>query len=511
MDVAIGAGPCRSLPPAVPGEMAEVGAAPRPAWPPAWGAGLAWHVSLLLLLAAGLAAAANPGLKGRVTRSALEYGRRLGLGALRSLLQEEHALNLTGTYRLPLLGELAFAVPRVRVRQLQIDDSAVDFSEDVGVRLAIRHARVELSADWDAQLWAVRDGGAVEVRAGDVAVSAVLAVSAGAGGRLAVWSAGCNSSVGSLRLEFRRGQSWIYNLLAPALQEPLRWELSKHLCPELLRGIRRLEAVLGSMQVSAQLDPFAAIDYSLLRRPEITAEHGDVSVKGEFLGVGWHRQSPFSAAPVLLPAAREPMLLLGVTEFVANSAAFVYFTAGALRWTVTGDMLPRRFPLRLGTKNLGLFSPQLQELYPDQPMELRLSARRQPLLSCHPDGLRLAFFGSVEAFVVLPNATRVSAFLLNIDANVTGKPILTASRIRGSVSLVGLSVAQVESHVGPLEVKNLQNLLNFGLRMFGVPHANRKLRAGFPLPAVRHLRLLNPHVTLQEGFALIATDLQYEP
>lgn len=31
--------------------------------------------------------------------------------------------------------------------------------------------------------------------------------------------------------------------------------------------------------VSPQLDPFAAIDLSLLGRPDITAEHGDVSLK----------------------------------------------------------------------------------------------------------------------------------------------------------------------------------------------------------------------------------------
>ncbi|XP_068768833.1 bactericidal permeability-increasing protein-like [Struthio camelus] len=469
-------------------------------------------LSLLLLLAAGSALAApNPGLKGRVTRQALDYGRRVGLERLRALLQKEHVLNVTGSYRLPLLGQLAFAVPRVRVHELQINDSAVDFSEDVGVRLTVRRAQIRLSGDWAAELWPVRDGGVLEVQAGDVAVSAVLGVSADGGGHPAVRSAGCHASVGHLRLEFRHGQSWLYNLLAPALQGPLRLELGQQLCLELQRGVGRLQEALKDVRVSAQLDPFAAIDYSLLRRPEITAEHADVSVKGEVFGVGWHRQSPFSAAPVLLPEARAPMLLLGVTDFVANSAAFVYFTAGALRWTVTGSTLPRRFPLRLRTDSLGLFSPRLQELYPDQPMELHLSARRQPLLSCRPDGLRLALFGSAEAFVVLPNATRISTFLLNIDANVTGKPILTASRIGGSVSLEGLSVAQVESRVGPLEVKNLEKLLNLGLRVFGVPLANRKLRAGFPLPPAGRLRLLNPHVTLQEGFALIATDLQYEP
>lgn len=57
---------------------------------------------------------------------------------------------------------------------------------------------------------------------------------------------------------------------------------------------------------------------------------------------------------------------------------------------------------------------QLQELYPDQPMELHLWARQQPLLSCHPDALHGTLLSSAEAFVVLPNATRVPAFLLNI-------------------------------------------------------------------------------------------------
>ena len=47
-------------------------------------------------------------------------------------------------------------------------------------------------------------------------------------------------------------------------------------------------------------------------------------------------------------------------------------------------------------------------------MELHLSARRQPQLSCRPDALHGTIFGSAEAFVVLPNATRVPAFLLNI-------------------------------------------------------------------------------------------------
>ncbi|KAM9648144.1 lipopolysaccharide-binding protein-like isoform 1-T1 [Morphnus guianensis] len=345
-----------------------------------------------------------------------------------------------------------------------MNDSTVDFAEDVGVRLTVQRARIRLSADWGAQLGTIQDKGSVEVRVHDLAVVAVLGVSVDGSGRPMVWSAGCDAHVTDLHVEFHYGHSWLYNPLAPLLQKALRQELNKQLCLELHKGVCRLEAALKHMKTSTQLDAFAAIDHSLVGQPAITAEHGDIALKGEFFRVGKSQQRPSSAVPVVLPTAlpaalptalptaQEPMLLLAVTEFVANSAALTYFTAGVLRKNISSDMLPRRFPLQLRTKSMGLFSPQLQQRYPDYPMELHLSARRQPLLSCHPDALHGAFFGSAEAFVVLPNATRVPAFLLNIDANVTGKPTITRNRLGGTVSLKGLSVSQVTSHVGPVEV-----------------------------------------------------------
>ncbi|NXD98107.1 BPI protein, partial [Chaetorhynchus papuensis] len=193
--------------------------------------------------------------------------------------------------------------------------------------------------------------------------------------------------------------------------------------------------------------------------------------------------------PVPLPMAHEPMLLLAVTEFVANSAAFTYFTAGALRRSISSDMLPQKFPLQLRTKSMEVFSPQLQERYPDQPMELHLWARRQPLLSFHPDALHGTLFSSAEALVVLPNATRVPAFLLNIDANVTGKPTITRNRLAGTVRLTGLvpnpelalpapqtllpALCWAQTLPVP-QVKPLETLLKFGLWLFGVPRANSK-------------------------------------
>ncbi|XP_027750840.1 bactericidal permeability-increasing protein-like [Empidonax traillii] len=476
----------------------------------------------------------NPGIKAWLTRRSLEFGRRFGLELFQSTLQKEHELNLTGSYNIPLLGTLTYAVPRIHIHELQMNDSALDFAEDVGVRLTVQRAQIQLSADWAARLGAIQDSGSVELHMRDLAVAAVLAVSEDGGGRPTVWSAGCDTGGTDLQMEFHRGYSWLYNLLAPLLQRTLRQHLNKQLCLELQRGIDKLDAALKHMKVFTQLDTFAAIDHSLLGPPAFTAEHGDIALKGEIFRVGMYQQrrsAPPVALPVALPLplptplpvalptltpkalpmAREPMLLVAVTEFVANSAAFTYFTAGALRRNISSGMLPQRFPLQLSTKSMGVFSPQLQERYGNQPMELHLWARRQPLLSCHPDALHGTLFGSAEAFVVLPNTTRVPVFLLNIDANVTGKPTITRNRLGGTVRLRGLSVTQVASNVGPVEVKRLETLLKFGLWLFGVPRANKWLQAGIPLPLPHGLSLLRPRVSLQEDFVLIATDLQYEP
>ncbi|KAM6112907.1 bactericidal permeability-increasing protein-like [Pterocles gutturalis] len=482
----------------------------RGAWWPAW--------LCLLLLLTPCVPAATPGIEARLTHRALDFGRRFGLELLRSLLQKEHEVELGGSYHSPLLGTLNYTVPRIRIQELQLNDSALDFAEDVGVTLTVRRARARLSADWAARLGAVQDSGSVEVGVGDLAVVAVLGVGADGSGRPMVWSAGCDARSSDLHVEFHRGHSWLYNLLAPLLQRALRQRLNTQLCLQLRRGIGRLGDTLRSMKVSPQLDAFAAIDLSLLGRPVVTAEHGDVAIKGEFFRVDKSQQRPLAlpvtlpvVLPAALPVAHEPMLLVAVTELVATSAASVYFTAGALHRNITGSMLPRRFPLQLTTKSLGVFAPQLQERYPDQPMELRLWARRQPRVSCRPDALHGTLAGAAEAFVVLPNATRVPAFLLDIDANVTGKPTITGNRLGATMSLRGLSVRQVTSHVGPVEVQRLETLLKFGLWLFGVPWANKRLQAGVPLPTPRGISLLDPRLSLHEGFVLITTDLRYEP
>ncbi|KAM9121506.1 bactericidal permeability-increasing protein-like [Pangshura tecta] len=469
-----------------------------------------WTFVFILLGAGCRAEGTNAGLKGRITQKGLEYGQQFGLEAVKSLLKKEYIPDLNGSYNIPLIGDVGYSVSRIQIQELQLNESVVSFSEGTGVRLVVSRARIQLHGVWRVKVLLIPDSGSFDLSVSDLALSTELGVSRDDSGRPQVWSTNCRSSIGRLDVHFHDGASWLYNLFTGALQAPLRYEVNRQLCPELRKGISDLERVLKTMQVSAQIDPFAAIDCSLVNKPVIAREHGDMDLKGEFYGVAKHRESPFSPAPFLLPDEGDHMLLLGLSEFSANSAAFVYFTAGALRKNFKDDMIPKRSPVRLSTGSVGLFFPELKKLYPDMPMELHLSARKQPLLACRPDSLALALFGTAEAFVVLPNATLASAFLLDLDASLAGQLHLDSAKVGGSVALTDFSLSVVRSHVGSVQVKALETLLKLALRVVALPMANKKLKKGFPLPSIYNLSLVNPRVKINQGFVLVATDVQYK-
>ncbi|XP_074868358.1 bactericidal permeability-increasing protein-like [Carettochelys insculpta] len=471
---------------------------------------MVWAFVFVLLGICSRAEGANAGLKGRVTQKGLQYGRQFSLEVLKSLLQKEHVLDLNGSYNIPLLGDVGYSVARIQIQELQLRESSVSFSEGTGIRLVVSNASILLSGAWRVTALSIPDSGSFDVRVTDLSLSTELGLSWDERSRPQVWAAYCRSSIGRLHVKFHGGASWLYNLFTGALQAPLRYEVNKQLCPELRKGIGDLEQVLKTMQVTAQLDPFVAIDYSLVNRPVIAREHGDMDLKGEFYGVGKRRGSPFSPAPFLLPEQGDRMLLLGLSELSANSAAWVYFAAGALRRNFTDSMIPKLSPFRLNTRSLGLFFPELKRLYPNMPLELHLSARKQPLLTCWPGSLDLALFGTAEAFVVLPNATLAKAFLLDLDASLAGKLHLDSAKVGGSVALRNFSMSVARPHMGSVQRKALELLLKLVLRMVVLPMANKKLKEGFPLPSIYNLSLVNPHVTINQGFVLVATDVLYK-
>ncbi|KAJ1122947.1 hypothetical protein NDU88_001420 [Pleurodeles waltl] len=467
-----------------------------------------WVGVLALLFLRGTEAT-EAGLKGRITQQGLDYGRQVGIQVLKDQLQKISIPDLSGTYSVPVIGNVHYTVSEIRIQDFQLPDSAVGFVPGTGIKLSISEAKIMITAHWHVEVLFIKDSGSFDVTVDGLSISAALGVTRDDSGRPAVWKASCSSSIGALHVTFHGGASWLYNLFTGALEGPLRDILNENLCPQVGNAIGDLEEVLKTIPVCAQTDPFAEIDYSLTSVPQIMDVHMDLDFKGEFYNVGHHSEPPFVPAPFSIPDQNNQMLYIGVSEFFANSAGYVYFMSGILQINLTDAMIPKESPIHLNTESFGTFIPELPKRYPNMSMMLQLSALKQPILNCLPGSLEVTAYGSLLAFAILPNATLAPVFLLQLDSTVKAQVVVSEQKIGGSLALNNFSLSLVHSDVGPFKVDTLQTLMSWALRLVVLPKVNEKLSKGFPLPTIANLRLVNPSVTVNQGHVLIATDVQY--
>nr|XP_020663506.1 bactericidal permeability-increasing protein-like [Pogona vitticeps] len=367
-----------------------------------------WGFSLLLLASfTQPVKGEDGGLKVQVTQKGLEYAKDFGLEMLKVFAKKEQIQDISGSYNVPLLGAVSYTMSGIRVTQFEVTHSTAAFLEGTGLNLTIHNAQVSLSSRWSLSSWLASEDGTVDISLNRLFLSSLLGLGKDARGRPRVSYAGCHSALGDVELKFHGGKSWLYNLLAAALKGILQTEVNK---------------------------------------------------EGEFFQVRG-RPGPLLPAPFHLPNQPDSMVLLGISEFFANSAAFAYFMSGALRVNYTGRMIPKTVPFRLNTKNLGVFIPELNKEFPDMEMEIHIAAQKPPVLSIHPGSLEGAAFASVEAFAVLPNANLASAFLLNIEANLTGQVFLrpvqggtSIGNIAGSLALKSFHLSVEKSSIGEIKV-----------------------------------------------------------
>lgn len=61
-----------------------------------------------------------------------------------------------------------------------------------------------------------------------------------------------------------------------------------------------------------------------------------------------------------------------------------------------------------------LLRPQLEKMYPDKLMKLRIKTSSAPFLTIAPGNLSLTPVVDIQAYVILPNSSFVPVFLLSV-------------------------------------------------------------------------------------------------
>ncbi|NWW95472.1 BPI protein, partial [Rhynochetos jubatus] len=440
----------------------------------------------------------NPGFVVRITQAGLDYAHQQGITVLEKELAQLRLPDISGDFRIRHVGKVHYEISRLDLRSFHLPHSRISLVPNVGLQVSISNAFAELDGNWRVKLLFIRDHGSFELKAENIYIKINLKLGSDAAGKPTVDTSDCSTRISEVQVHFSGKFGWLYNLFYSAVESRFRKSLESKVCESVARSVHRdLQPYVQTLPVTARIGSMAGIDYSLVAPPAATAQSLDVKLKGEFFSLT-HR-SPVSFPPPLLalPPAHDRMVYFGASSYFFNTAGFAYQAAGALVFEITDSMIPKDVEFHLNTTTFSAFVPQLEEMYPDMLMKLRLFAPSAPFMNIGPEGVSLRPVVDIQAYAILPDARLAPLFLL---------------------SLVSLGTAWLGSSGGALsfplsapQVRMLQSIMNVLASSTLLPRLNERLGRGFPLPLPDRIQLYNILLGFHQNFLMLGADVQYQP
>lgn len=430
--------------------------------------------------------------------------------SIQEKLQSIEIPDISGSQKVSHIGKVKYTLSSMQIEKVSLPQSTLSLVPGTGVRLSINNAFISLHGNWRAKWRFISDHGSFDLKVSGLTITTTTAINSDETGRPAVSTVDCAATVGRADIKFHGGASWLYNLFTKYIDKGLRNTMQKQICPLVDKAVSDLNSQLKTLNVLAKVDEYAEIEYSMVSSPVVSNSSIDLSLKGEFYNIGKHQEPPFSPAAFSLPAKTDNMLYIGVSAFTANSAAFVYNTAGALSLYITDDMIPQTSPFRLNTKTLGFVIPQIAKQFPDMLVKLLVKMVKNPIINFEPKNATVQTSATVTAYAIQPNGTLSPLFVLNLDTSVSANVKVSGMKLAGDIALNQMTLTLGTSYVGQFEVKSLVNIFQMVLKMVVIPKLNARFAKGYPLPEIGHMNLVNTQLQVLKDYMLIGTDVQFE-
>ncbi|NXK14019.1 BPI protein, partial [Herpetotheres cachinnans] len=432
----------------------------------------------------------NPGFVVRITQAGLDYAHQHGITVLEKELAQVKLPDISGDFRIRHVGKVHYEISRLDLRSFNLPYSRISLVPNVGLQVSISNAFTELDGNWRIKLYFIRDHGSFDLKVENVYIKIDLKLGSDAAGKPTVDTSDCSTRISKVRVHFSGKFGWLYNLFHSAVESRFRKILESKVCEMVARSVRsNLQPYIQTLPVTARIDAMAGIDYSLVAPPTATAQSLDVDLKGEFFSLAHRSAVPFPPLALAFPPDHDRMVYFGASSYFFNTASFTYHAAGALVFEITDSTIPKGIDFHLNTTIFSAFIPQLEKMYPDMPMKLRLSTPSAPFLNIGPAGLSLKPVVDIQAYAILPNSSLAPLFLLSLTSNVSAVVDVKSGHIVGS-----LNVGRYTLFLPPLsapQVRTLQSIMNIFASSILLPRLNARLEQGFPLPLPDRITLSN--------------------
>lgn len=181
----------------------------------------------------------NPKWRSEIFRKASDYIQHVGIPFIEKELDELHIPEIKSLVNTPL-GGVDYDLKSLKLSDVRIKKTKIEIGKDHGLRLNADNSSINIGAEWHykEKAWPhISDSGFCNVSMRDLALTMTLYAIEGKDGESQISARNCLLKVGSLKVKFRGGASWLYNIFSDELADRLKGEIENRICVALINAI----------------------------------------------------------------------------------------------------------------------------------------------------------------------------------------------------------------------------------------------------------------------------------
>ncbi|KAJ3441555.1 bactericidal permeability-increasing bpi protein-related [Anaeramoeba flamelloides] len=465
-------------------------------------------VALLLF---GMVAPTNPGAKVTLTQPLFDKAVQVLLPYVEQEIKNIKIPDISGDYHSPI-GKIEYSISSVVLNSFNLGGASIKITS-TGFKITASGGSFSMGAHWHwrEHSWPhISDSGSLTAKGSGITAVVDIVIGENAG-KPTITCSSATISIGSVKVDFHGGDSWLYNLFDGIIDKAIRKAVEKQFNSLVTKQINDAAVkFLASIPFVMPIAKDVEVDYKLTSGLIFTpGKHFTIPSKAEF----YYTPNPkeYTPGPVALPNIEtSEMVQAFVSSFVSNSISKSFWETKAMYAVITNNNLPAWFPYKMNTKDWKDLIPALYTAYPDRNMEVILQADTWPKVEITSAGIQLSFVGSANVNILADSThPEVQAFVLTATGGCDVAVKVNSTAVFGTFSNLKTDVKLTKTNIGQFSLNSLQTIINLMETSVITPLIQKFVANGYPIPLPKGAALIDPKVIYHTGYFTISTSMTY--
>ncbi|CAC5392011.1 unnamed protein product [Mytilus coruscus] len=458
--------------------------------------------------------ATNPGFRLRITEDGLNYANQVAVDLVTKKVKTTKLPDQNGEGK-----NVKYSLSNLDIRNFQPPTSSITLASESDLQWKATNLALEIDGKFHYKykkgFIKFSGGGSVNVKFSDISFSVGVNLGVDGSGKPTIKAGKCSCDSGPVKVKFRGGLSWIYNLFSGKVGKIIAGQFQSKMCGIIQNLIdKNAQESLSTIKVEVQLGEFLTLDYRLLAAPTVTSEYIEADLKGEIFWKSDKSEAPFAPPAMATITDNKKMVYITLSEYIFNTMTYQAHQHNILVFNLTSQNIKAKNDALNTTCTdicIGKLIPQIGKSFPNSKVELHMKSSKPPVTSITDGHLGVAAEGDIDLYARKPDKSLHYLFRIAGAGSIAVKLTMNETVIHGSVEDMKIKLNVSKSSIGPVNEKALQFLVDSAIKTTITPMLNDLGTKGFPMPSTDNLKLNQFDFKLLQNTMLIETNLKYIP